>query len=75
MSEIQRESYADRLWEQTKTVYSQLQAARQPDERMSVLHEALKSVALESWKNGIEAGRRRASRSTERPASAKRPKA
>jgi hypothetical protein len=60
MSDTNQERFGDRVWEVTKATYSQLQAARHLDDRMSVLHDALKGIALESWKNGIEAGRRRA---------------
>jgi len=53
-------SYQATLEERAAQVYNQCLGAPDAEARQKVLLEALKATALESWKNGLEAGRRRA---------------
>jgi len=58
-------NYQALLRERAKEVYKRASVfnADEAELAIDVIAEALKEVALESWKNGIEAGRRKASKS------------
>jgi len=55
--------YHERLLERTCQVYAQVKDLS-GYEAEDVIFQALKEVALESWKNGIQTGRRRATQKT-----------
>jgi hypothetical protein len=60
-------NYQVALRDCAKTVYGDAKAAGAVDLSIDIIYQALKDVALESWRNGIEAGRRKASKSAGSP--------
>jgi len=55
-------NYQVALRTKAKEVYDRACETDNSDSGIEVIYQALKDVALESWKNGIEAGRRKASK-------------
>ena len=53
--------YQATLKQKAADLYQVVQGSR-PTDGAPAIYEALRQVALESWKNGIEAGRRKASK-------------
>lgn len=53
-------NYQIALRNRAKTVYGEVKSAGAADLSIDIIYQALKDVALESWRNGIEAGRRKA---------------
>lgn len=59
--------YQATLRNRAKAVYGEASDANDADTSIDIIYQALKEVALESWKNGIEAGRRKASKAADSP--------
>lgn len=61
MPSEQKSDYQAKLRERAEQVYHEVSDAGIGESRKSseIIYEALRAVALESWKNGLEAGRRK----------------
>lgn len=55
-----RTDYQSALRARASKLFEEFCDLRDSDEAIEVIYQTLKQVALESWKNGIEAGRRKA---------------
>ncbi len=56
-----RPNYHATLQKKAEQVYNEASGANESTKSVEIIYQALKDVALESWKNGIQAGRRKAS--------------
>lgn len=52
--------YQAKLRAKAEEVYNQASGANESSASIEIIYNALKAASLESWKNGIEAGRRKA---------------
>jgi hypothetical protein len=62
-----RPNYDDVLHKRAGQLHDAIEGANHAQAAMELIYQALKETALESWKNGIEAGRRKAQGSPNRP--------
>lgn len=53
-------SYPELIRARAEKLYAEAREAGSSDKSIQLIFDALKATALESWKNGLDAGRRRA---------------
>ena len=55
-----KQSYPELIRARAEQLYEQAAEVGSSEKQIQLIHDALKATALESWKNGLDAGRRRA---------------
>ena len=65
-----KQPYPEIVKQRARDVHAKVVAANDGEQAISIVYEALKTTALESWKNGLSAGSRKKDKPGNAPASA-----